>query len=365
MTDTYSISSFPRKRESRLQNPGPRFRGDNGLLLRRSFAFNKAPTIRIAIFSIITCVACSTIATAADTPYPTKPVRFIIPFAPGGGNDIVGRMLGAKLGEAWGQQVVIDNRPGAGGNIAAETTARAAPDGYTIFQFNIANTMAPSLYKKLGYDPQRDFSPVTQIGTSPFILVVHPAVPAKTVPELIAYMKAQPGKLNYASSGTGGSTHLITELFKSMAGVSMTHIPYNGAGPALTELVGGQVQLMFVVPATGIPYIRSGRLRALGISSVRRSALVPELPTITESGVPGYESGTWYGVVVAAKTPPAIVQKIHADIVKALQLPDIRERMTAQGVEVIASTPGDFAKFIKAEILKWARVVALSGARAE
>ena len=307
----------------------------------------------------------SLFATAQTATYPSKPVRFIIPFAPGGGNDIVGRMLGAKLGEAWDQQVVIDNRPGAGGNIAAETTARAAPDGYTIFQFNIANTMAPSLYKKLGYDPQRDFAPVTQIGATPFILTVHPSVPAKTVAELIAYAKAQPNKLNYASSGNGGSTHLVTELFKTMAAVNLTHIPYNGAGPALTELIGGQVQLMFLVPATALPNMRNGRLRALGISSARRSALAPEVPTVAESGVPGFEGGAWYGVVVAAKTPPAIVQKIHTDIVKALQLPDIRERMTAQGVEVIASTPGDFAKFIKAEILKWARVVALSGARAE
>ena len=301
---------------------------------------------------------------AADT-YPAKPVRFIIPFAPGGGNDIVGRMLGAKLGEAWGQQVVIDNRPGAGGNIAAETTARAAPDGYTVFQFNIANTMAPSLYKKLGYDPERDFAPVTQIGSTPFILVVNPSVPAKTVPELIAYMKAQPNKLNYASSGNGGSTHLVTELFKFMAAVNMTHIPYSGAGPAITELIGGQVQLMFVVPAAGLPNIRNGRLRALGISSAKRSSLAPELPPIAESGVPGFEGGAWYGVVVAAKTPPAIVRKLNTDIVKALQLPDVRERMTAQGVEVVASSAEEFAKFIKAEIVKWARVVALSGARAE
>jgi tripartite-type tricarboxylate transporter receptor subunit TctC len=309
--------------------------------------------------------ALSSMALAADAPYPSKPIRFIIPFAPGGGNDIVGRMLGAKLGEAWGQQVVIDNRPGAGGNIAAETTARAAPDGYTVFQFNIANTMAPSLYKKLGYDPQRDFAPVTQIGSTPFILVVHPSAPAKTVPELIAYMKAQPGKLNYASSGNGGSTHLVTELFKYMAGVSMTHIPYSGAGPAITELIGGQVQLMFVVPAAGLPNIRNGRLRALGMSSAKRSSLAPDLPTLAESGVPGFEGGAWYGVVVAAKTPLAIVHKLNTDIVKALHLPDVRERMTAQGVEVVASSAEDFAKFIKAEIAKWSRVVALSGARAE
>ncbi len=309
--------------------------------------------------------ACCTATQAADAPYPTKPIRFIIPFAPGGGNDIVGRLLGTKLGEAWGQQVVIDNRPGAGGNIAAETTARAAPDGYTVFQFNIANTMAPSLYKKLGYDPERDFAPVTQIGSTPFILVVNPSVAAKTVPELIAFMKAQPNKLNYASSGNGGSTHLVTELFKFMAAVNMTHIPYSGAGPAITELIGGQVQLMFVVPAAGLPNIRNGRLRALGISSAKRSSLAPELPTIAESGVPGFEGGAWYGVVMAAKTPPAIVRKLNTDIVKALQLPDVRERMTAQGVEVVAGSAEEFRKFIKAEIAKWARVVALSGARAE
>jgi len=323
---------------------------------------------RAATFLLSACAisgVCLTEARAADAPYPAKPVRFIIPFAPGGGNDIVGRMLGAKLGEAWGQQVVIDNRPGAGGNIAAETTARAAPDGYTIFQFNIANCMAVSLYKNLGYDPLRDFAPVTQIGATPFILSVHPSVPAKTVPELIAYAKAQPNKLNYASSGNGGSTHLVTELFKTMAGVNLTHIPYNGAGPALTELIGGQVQLMFLVPATALPNIRNGRLRALGISSPKRSNLAPEVPTIAEAGVPGFEGGAWYGVVVAAKTPPAIVQKLNTDFVKALQLPDVRERMTAAGVEVIASSAGDFAKFIKAEIAKWGRVVALSGARAE
>ena len=323
----------------------------------------KINSLIVAVASIAIFLTCS--AYAADAPYPTKPVRFIIPFAPGGGNDIVGRMLGAKLGEAWGQQVVIDNRPGAGGNIAAETTARAAPDGYTIFQFNIANTMAPSLYKKLGYDPERDFAPVTQIGSTPFILTVHPSVPAKTIAELIAYAKAQPNKLNYSSSGNGGSTHLVTELFKTMAGVNLTHIPYNGAGPALTELIGGQVQLMFLVPATALPNMRNGRLRALGVSSAKRSSLAPELPTVAEAGLPGFEGGAWYGVVVAAKTPPAIVRKIQADIVKALQLADIRERMTAQGVEVVGSSAEQFARFIKAEISKWAHVVALSGARAE
>ena len=322
-------------------------------------------TVRFASLFLPACMAAGNIANAADAPYPAKPVRFIIPFAPGGGNDIVGRMLGAKLSEAWNQQVVIDNRPGAGGNIAAETTARAAPNGYTLFQFNIANTMAPALFKKLAYDPQRDFAPVTQIGSTPFILCVHPSVPVKSVAELIAYAKAQPEKLNYGSSGNGGSTHLVTELFKTMAAVNLTHIPYNGAGPALTEVIGGQVQLMFLVPATALPNMRNGRLRALGISSAKRSALAPEVPTVAEAGVAGFEGGAWYGTVFAAKTPPAVVRKVHDDIVRALQLPDIRERMTAAGVEVVGSSTEEFARFIKAEISKWARVVALSGARAE
>ena len=305
------------------------------------------------------------ICAAADAPYPTKPVRFIIPFAPGGGNDIVGRMLGAKLGEAWGQQVVIDNRPGAGGNIAAETTARAAPDGYTIFQFNIANTMAPSLYKKLGYDPERDFAPVTQIGSTPFILTVHPSVPVKTVAELIAYAKAQPNKLNYSSSGNGGSTHLVTELFKTMAGVNLTHIPYNGAGPALTELIGGQVQLMFLVPATALPNMRNGRLRALGVSSAKRSSLAPELPTVAEAGLPGYDAGVWFGISAPANTPQPVIARLAGDIAKIAANTEFRERMGSQGYDVVGSTPEQMAESIRNEIPKWAKVVKDSGAKVD
>ena len=302
---------------------------------------------------------------AKEAFYPSKPVHFIIPFATGGGNDILGRMLGAKLSEIWNQQVIIDNRPGAGGNIAATITARSAPDGYTMFMFNIANTMAPSLYKKLDYDPERDFSPVTQIGSTPFILTVHPSVPVKSMPELIAYLKSEPNKINYASSGNGGSTHLVTELFKTMAGVNITHIPYSGAGPALTDLIGGQVQLMFLVPATAISNMHNGRIRGLSISSAKRSVLAPDLPTVAESGVPGFEGVAWYGVVMPAKTPRYIVQKVQKDIVSCLQLTDISERMIAQGVEIVGSTPNDFARFIKSEITKWSNVVELTGATSQ
>ena len=316
------------------------------------------------------CGACAALLAGISAPvlaqrYPDRPVRLIVPFAPGGGNDIIARILGQKLAEGWGQQVVIDNRPGAGSNVAAELTARAAPDGYTVFQFNVANAIAVSLYKKLGYDPIRDFAAVTQLASAPFILVVHPAVKARTVQELVALAKAQPGKLNYASSGNGGSTHLVTELFKTLSGTDLVHIPYNGAGPALNDLLGGQVQVLFAVPASSLPHIKSGRLRALGVSSLKRSALAPDVPTVAESGVAGFEGSAWYGVVVPARTPHAIVSALHTDIVRVLHQPEIKERMSSQGVELRGSTPEQFAQFIKSEISKWSRVVRISGAKVD
>jgi tripartite-type tricarboxylate transporter receptor subunit TctC len=297
--------------------------------------------------------------------FPDKPVRFIVPFAPGGGNDIIARLIGAKLAAAWGQQVVVDNRPGAGGNLAAETTAHSAPDGHTVFQFNIANAIAPSLYRKLAYDPVADFAPITQLASSPFILVVHPTVQATNVKEFIAFAKSQHGKLNYASSGSGGVSHLLTEVFKTMAGIEMTHIPYNGANPALIDLLSGQVQVLFAVPATSLPLIQSGKLRALGVTSARRSPLAPELPTIAESGVPGFEGAAWYGLVAPAKTPNAIVAQIHRDVVRALRAHDVQERLATLGIEPVGSAPAEFAQFIRSEIPKWAKAVRLSGARVD
>lgn len=239
---------------------------------------------------------------ASAQPYPTKPVRFIIPFAPGGGADLVGRLLGQKLAEIWGQPVIIDNRPGAGATIAAEISARAVPDGYTVFQFNIANAIAVSVHKKLSYDPVRDFAAVTQLASTPFILVGHPGLKAQNIQELIALGKSAPGSLNYSSSGRGGPSHLLGELFNSMAQIKVVHVPYASVAPAMNDLLPGRVQLMFVIPAVALPHIKAGRLRSYGISSIKRSALAPDVPTVAESGLAGFEGGAWYGVVVPTNT---------------------------------------------------------------
>jgi len=295
--------------------------------------------------------------------FPAKPVRFIVPFPPGGGADVIGRVLSLKLVEKWGQQVVVDNRAGAGGNIAAELAATAPPDGHTLFQFNIANTIAVSLYRKLNYDPVKDFSAVTLLASSPFILVVHPSIKAGNVQELITLAKAQPGKLSYASSGNGGPSHLAAELLKTMTGIDLIHVPYKGIALVLNDLLAGQIQITFTVPGSGLPHVKSGRLRALAVSGAKRSALAPELPTIAESGVPGYEASTWYAVVVPAGTPRSVVAKLHTDITNVLQQPDVRERLTGVGVELIGSTPETLAQYIQSEIAKWSRLVKFSEAR--
>ncbi|MBI2291260.1 MAG: tripartite tricarboxylate transporter substrate binding protein [Betaproteobacteria bacterium] len=294
---------------------------------------------------------------ALSQSYPSKPVRFIIPFAPGGGADLVGRLLGQKLTDMWGQPVVIDNRPGAGANIAAEISARAAPDGYTVFQFNIANAIAVSVHKKL--------AAVTQLASSPFILVGHPGVNAQNIRELVALAKSSPGSLSYASSGKGGPSHLLGELFYSMAQIDVVHVPYKSVAPAMNDLLPGRIQLMFVIPAVALPHIKTGRLRAYGISTSTRSALAPDIPTIAESAFAGFEGGAWYGMVVPTNTPPAIIAKLAKDIIGILRQPDVHERLSQQGVEVIGSQPAEFAQFIKTEISKFARVVATSGARFE
>jgi tripartite-type tricarboxylate transporter receptor subunit TctC len=290
-------------------------------------------------------------------------VRFIVPFPAGGGADVIGRVLGQKLADKWGQQVVIDNRAGAGGNIGAELAAAAPADGHTIFQFNIANAIAPGLYKKLNYDPVKDFSAVTLLASAPFILVVHPSVKAQSVQELVALAKAQPGKLSYASSGNGGPSHLAAEMLKSMTGMPMTHVPYKGIATVINDLLSGQVQVTFTVPGSGMPHVRSGRLRALAVTTAKRSAVVPDIPTIAESGVPGYDTATWYAVVVPAGTLQPVIHKLHADMTQALLLPDVRERLTGAGADLIGSTPQQLAAFIQSEITKLGKVVKLSGAR--
>jgi tripartite-type tricarboxylate transporter receptor subunit TctC len=298
--------------------------------------------------------------------FPGKPVRFVVGFTPGGPSDILARALGQKLGERWNQQVVIENRPGAGGNVAAEAVARSAPDGYTwLLGNNSILATNQTLYGRLGYDPVKDFAPVSLVAVQPNILVVNPAVPANSVAELISLARKHPGKLNYASSGSGAAAHLAGELFKTMAGVDLVHVPYKGAQPALTDVIAGQVQIMFATSASVIPFIKAGKLRALAVTTARRSPSVPELPTVSEAGVPGFEAITWHGVVVPAATPAPRIERLNRDIVGVLALPDLRERLAALGAEVMAGSPAEFADYIASEIPKWAKVVRDSGARIE
>src|SRR5713101_6544043 len=297
---------------------------------------------------------------------PDNPVLFIVGFTPGGPSDILARALGQKLADQWGQQLVIENRPGAGGNIAAELVAKSAPDGYTwLLGNNSILATNQSLYRRLPYDPVKDFAPVALVAVQPNILVVNPGVPANSVTELIALAKAKPGQLNYASSGSGAAAHLAGELFKAMTGVDMVHVPYKGAQPALTDVIAGQAQLMFATSASVIPYIKAGRLRALAVTTSQRSGVVPELPTVSEAGVPGFEAITWHGVVVPAATPAPLVERLNADVVRMLRMRDLRERLESLGAEVAPGTPRDFAEYIAREIPKWAKVVKDSGARAE
>jgi tripartite-type tricarboxylate transporter receptor subunit TctC len=295
-------------------------------------------------------------ATAQD--YPAKPIRFIAPNLPGGPTDILARLLAQKLSEAWGQPVVVENRAGAGGNIATEFVAKAPADGYTMVTGNNATFAANvSLYKKLPFDPVKDFAPVLLVATQPNILVVHPSLPARSVKELIAFAKAHPGQLNYGNSGIGAAAHLAAELFKSMTGTKIESIPYKSAAPALTDLIAGECHLMFATSLSVQQHIQAKKLRALAVTTAKRIRSFPELPTIAEAGVPGFEATTWHGVLVPAKTPVAIVNKLNAEINRILQMPDVRERLAGMGAEVVGGTPRQFADHIQREIPKWAKVI--------
>jgi len=305
-------------------------------------------------------------AAAPAQDYPAKTIRFIAPNLPGGPTDILARLIGQKLAESMGQPVVIENRAGAGGNIGTEVAAKAPPDGYTLVTGNNATFGANvSLYKQLGFDPLRDFAPIVLVATQPNILVVHPTLPVTSVKQLIALAKSRPGELNYAGSGMGAAAHLAAELFKSMAGVNIVHIPYKSAGPALVDLIAGQCQLMFATSLSVLPHIKTEKLRALAVTTSKRSRLMPELPTISEAGLPGFEAMTWHGVLTTGGTPPAIVSKLNTEINRALQQPDVRERLGALGAEIIGGTPKEFADHIQREIPKWAKVIKDAGVRLE
>ncbi len=299
-------------------------------------------------------------ATAAESgaAFPARPVRWIVPFPPAGSIDLVGRVVGQKLYETWGQQVIIDNRAGGGGRLGAQAGAAAAPDGYTqLFSLNTSFTIDRSLFKNLPYDPDKAFVPITIIASTSQLLVTNPSFPVKNVRELIALCKARPGEVNYGSSGTGGSLHLAMELFKSMAGIDIVHVPYKGGPPAATDLIAGQIALLFFNTPAALPYIKAGKLRALGVSTAKRSPLLPEVPTIAEGGVPGFDTDVWFGLVAPAGTPADIVTRTQREVARVVALPDVRKQLLDIGAEPVANTPEEFAARIKTESALWAKVV--------
>lgn len=302
-------------------------------------------------------LAASALGAIAAEPFPSKPLRLIVPFAPGGPIDQTARTMTQKLSQLWGQSVIIENRTGANGVIAAEAAARAPADGYTLLFSVIHHTVLPSLNTKLSYDIEKDFAPVTLAAVYPIILVVHPSVPVNSVAELIARAKANPGKMSFGHSGYGGGTHLAGELFKLQAGIDLLQVPYKGSAPAMADLLGGQVNLMFSDAPTALPHIKAGKVRALGISTPQRSALLPSLPTIIEGGLPGYNAYSWGGISVPAATPGELVTKLNTDIVSVLKDPGVKERLLQIGAEPMPGTPAQYAAMIKTEIAKWAQVV--------
>jgi tripartite-type tricarboxylate transporter receptor subunit TctC len=305
-------------------------------------------------------------APAWTQPYPAKPVRMVVPFPPGGATDILARVVGQKLGEYMGQPVVIENRGGAGGNIGAELVAKSAPDGYTVlFSTSGVIVVNPSLYRKMPYDPVRDFAPVAMAATHGNLLLVHPSLPVRSTKELIALAKAKPGQLNYGSGGIGTSPHLAAELFKVMTGAELVHIPYKGGNPSVTGLLSGEVAVMFASIPSVLQHARSGRLRPLAITSAKRSVVVPDLPTVAEAGVPGYQVDIWLGVLVPAGTSRDVITRLNSGVIKALNAPDVKERLEPEGFEPSGMSPEEFAKHIRAELPVWARVVQAAKLRAD
>jgi tripartite-type tricarboxylate transporter receptor subunit TctC len=300
---------------------------------------------------------------AASEMYPAHPIRLIVSFAPGGSVDVVARIVGQRMSERFGQQVVIDNRPGAGGNLSAELAARAAPDGYTLYMSSASLVVNVSLYRRVGYDPLKDFAPVTLLASVQNVLVAHPSLPARTVPELIAFARKMPATINYASTGSGSSGHLAMELFKSMAGIDATHVPYKAAGQAQVDLIAGQVSLWFPTIPGALPFIKAAKMNALAVSGAARSPALPEVPTVAESGVKGFEASTWYPMLAPARTPAAVINKLTHELVAIVRAPQVREQLTHAGVEPIGSTAAELASHMQTELRKWAKVVQLAGVK--
>ncbi|MCC6534989.1 MAG: tripartite tricarboxylate transporter substrate binding protein [Burkholderiales bacterium] len=320
-----------------------------------------AKSIRIALIAALAIAG-----VAAAQPFPNRPLRFVVPYPAGGATDIISRSIGAKLTAAWGQQILIDNRAGGGQQIGTSIVAKAPPDGHTILLVSITHAINPGLFKKMPYDAIKDFAPITMAAASPLVVVVHPSVPVKSVGDLVALMKSRPGRLNTATSGIGSGGHLAAELFKSMAGVDMTFVPYKGGALAYIDLIAGQVDLMFTSPTPTLGYAKAGKLRVLAMTGAKRSPATPEIPTVAETrGLPGYEANLWYGVVAPAGTPRDIVRLLSTEIGKALQFADVREPLAAQAVETLTSTPEEFAAYITAEIAKWTKVIEKANIRAE
>lgn len=322
--------------------------------------------LQFAIVACLFALLAQAFLHAAEPPYPTKPIRFIMPYPIGGSIDFSGRIVAQQLGDNLAQQVVVDNRTGAGGTLGTELGARAAPDGYTVVMGGTGTlAISPGLGRRLGYDPVKDFAPITLLATTPYVLVVHPSVAAKSVGELIALAKAQPGKLIYASGGSGSAPHLIGELFKTQARVNVLHVPYKGSTPAKIDLMGGRVHMFF----TGIPSVsselRAGTLKAIGVTSAKRTPALPEVATIAESGVLGFDVSPWFGMLAPAHTPQSLVKRLNHEIVKILQTPSIRDRLVRDGVDPVGNAPHEFAAFIRSEMKKWAQAVKDSGAKVE
>jgi tripartite-type tricarboxylate transporter receptor subunit TctC len=313
-------------------------------------------------FSILAAVVAAATGTAAAQAYPAKPIRFIVPSTPGGSVDTLARTVGPRLSEKWGQQVIVDNRSGAGGAIAGELVAKSPPDGYTLLIGTVASlATSVSLQKKLPYDPLKDFAPVTLLATQNLMLLVHPSLPVKSVKELTALAKKKPGSLSFSSAGNGTGGHLSGELYKMLAGVDLLHVPYKGVAPAMIDVVSGQVTMTFASILSGSQQVKTGRLRALAVTGGRRSPAVPELPTMIEAGVAGYESATWYGIVAPAGTPADIVNRLSSEIVAILKGPEMNDRLSKEGADPVGNTPAEFAKHIQAEIEKWRKVIRAAG----